>query len=99
MKRIALWLIRFYQRRISPLTPPSCRFYPTCSQYTYEAIEIYGIWRGSWLGAKRLSRCHPLNPGGYDPVPLPGGTEQSLDDAPRPIQERPQPVDPHDKTR
>lgn len=69
MKRGVLALIRFYQRAISPLLPPSCRFTPTCSHYTYEAIERYGLLRGGWLGVKRLARCHPFNPGGYDPVP------------------------------
>ncbi len=69
MKAVALALIRFYKRFISPLLPPSCRFQPTCSVYTYEAIERYGVIRGGWLGIKRISRCHPLNPGGYDPVP------------------------------
>lgn len=69
MKYLALALIRFYKRYISPSLPPSCRFEPTCSTYTYEAIERYGFVRGTWLGAKRIARCHPLNPGGYDPVP------------------------------
>ncbi|MGQ9888063.1 MAG: membrane protein insertion efficiency factor YidD [Aggregatilineales bacterium] len=69
MKAVALALIRFYKRFISPLLPSSCRFYPTCSVYTYEAIERYGVIRGGWLGVKRIARCHPLNPGGYDPVP------------------------------
>ncbi|HRL10324.1 MAG TPA: membrane protein insertion efficiency factor YidD [Aggregatilineales bacterium] len=69
MRFLALGAIRFYQRRISPLLPPSCRFYPTCSQYTYEAIQIYGVLRGSWLGMRRIVRCNPLNPGGFDPVP------------------------------
>ena len=69
MKLIALGLIRFYQRFISPALLPSCRFTPSCSHYTYEAIERYGVIRGGWLGLKRISRCHPWNPGGYDPVP------------------------------
>lgn len=69
MKGVALALIRFYKRFISPLLPPSCRFEPTCSVYTYQAIEKYGVLKGGWLGLKRISRCHPLNPGGYDPVP------------------------------
>lgn len=69
MKHIAMWMIKFYQNYISRFTPPSCRFYPTCSQYTFEAIEKYGFIKGGWLGAKRISRCHPFNPGGYDPVP------------------------------
>jgi putative membrane protein insertion efficiency factor len=64
-----MWLIRLYQNTISRVLPPSCRFIPSCSQYTYEAIEKYGVLKGSWLGVKRVSRCHPLNPGGYDPVP------------------------------
>jgi uncharacterized protein len=69
MKGLALILIRFYQQTISRVLPPACRFTPSCSQYTYEAISRYGFFRGGWLGAKRLSRCHPLNEGGYDPVP------------------------------
>ncbi len=69
LKRLALYLIRLYQRTLSRVLPPSCRFTPSCSVYTYEAIEKYGFFKGGWLGAKRISRCHPLNPGGYDPVP------------------------------
>jgi uncharacterized protein len=61
--------IRFYQRFISPLLPPACRFEPSCSAYTLEAIQIHGAIRGGWLGTCRLLRCHPFNPGGYDPVP------------------------------
>lgn len=69
MKRFVLALIRFYQRHVSPTLPPNCRFVPSCSQYAYEAIVKHGLWKGGWMGLKRLSRCHPLNPGGYDPVP------------------------------
>lgn len=69
MKQIVLALIAFYRRWLSPLLPPSCRFVPTCSEYTYQAIERYGVLRGSWLGIRRLSRCHPFHPGGFDPVP------------------------------
>jgi putative membrane protein insertion efficiency factor len=69
MKRIFLLLIRLYQKTISRALPPSCRFTPSCSHYSYEAIEKYGVTKGGWLAVKRISRCHPLNPGGYDPVP------------------------------
>ena len=61
--------IRFYQRFISPLTPPSCRFTPTCSQYAIEALRKYGPFRGLWLAVRRLLRCHPWGGSGYDPVP------------------------------
>lgn len=69
MKFLALGLLRFYKRRISPMLPPSCRFYPTCSEYMYEAISVYGVFRGGWMGMKRIARCNPINPGGFDPVP------------------------------
>ena len=62
-------MIRGYQRFISPALPPSCRYTPTCSQYTLEAVQKYGLGRGSWLGLKRLLRCHPFHRGGFDPVP------------------------------
>ena len=61
--------IRGYQKFISPALPPSCRFSPSCSQYALEAVSKYGALKGMWLGAMRLVRCHPFNPGGYDPVP------------------------------
>jgi len=69
MKTLALAAIRFYKRFISPLFPPACRFHPTCSMYTYEAIERFGLIKGGWLGTKRILSCHPFHPGGYDPVP------------------------------
>lgn len=69
MKRILISIIRFYQKAISPLMPPSCRFYPTCSHYGIEAIKIHGALKGSWLTIKRISKCHPFHPGGFDPVP------------------------------
>ncbi|HHU6749398.1 TPA: membrane protein insertion efficiency factor YidD [Staphylococcus pseudintermedius] len=70
MKTLFIYAIRFYQRFISPLTPPSCRFYPTCSNYTLEAIQVHGALKGSWLGLKRILKCHPFHKGGFDPVPL-----------------------------
>jgi hypothetical protein len=68
VKKIIIFLINIYQK-FSKLTPSNCRFYPTCSQYTKEAILKYGVIRGGYLGLKRILRCHPLNKGGYDPVP------------------------------
>ena len=68
-KKILLFLIRCYRRFISPLFPPCCRFYPTCSTYAMQAIEKYGAAKGGWLALKRIIRCHPFNDGGYDPVP------------------------------
>lgn len=69
MKHLALDLIKLYQATISEVTPHSCRFQPTCSQYTYEAIQKYGLIKGSWMGIKRIARCNPFGEGGYDPVP------------------------------
>lgn len=68
MQRLLLFLISIYQK-ISRLTPSVCRFYPTCSEYTKQAILKYGVLKGGWLGIKRIARCHPGNEGGYDPVP------------------------------
>jgi len=61
-------LLRFYKASISPLLPPACRFVPTCSEYAREAIERYGALKGGWMGLRRLLRCHPFHPGGFDPV-------------------------------
>lgn len=72
MKRLLIALVRFYRRRISPLTPPTCRFIPTCSEYALEALEKYGAAKGLWLTVKRLSKCHPFHfkeHDYYDPVP------------------------------
>jgi putative membrane protein insertion efficiency factor len=68
-RRSLAGLIRGYQLVLSPLLPPSCRFYPSCSQYALEAVNRHGAMKGTWLAARRLARCHPFNPGGYDPVP------------------------------
>lgn len=70
-------LISFYQRWISPLLPPRCRFYPSCSEYALQAIELHGSLKGSYMATKRVCRCHPLTSGGYDPVP--GSTSNSTD--------------------
>jgi putative membrane protein insertion efficiency factor len=69
VKYLLMGVIRFYQMTLSRITPPSCRFEPSCSHYGYEAIQKYGALKGSWMAIKRVSRCHPFNPGGYDPVP------------------------------
>lgn len=69
MKWLVRKLIRGYQLVISPLLGQRCRFYPSCSQYTLEAVETHGVLRGLWLGVRRVSRCHPFHPGGFDPVP------------------------------
>ena len=69
LQKVMLGMIRFYRKWISPLTPPSCRYYPTCSAYGLEAVERYGAARGGWLALRRILRCHPFAAGGYDPVP------------------------------
>ena len=69
MRHVLMGLIRLYQLTLSPLLGANCRFYPSCSCYAHAAIERHGALRGAWLGAKRLLRCHPFAPGGYDPVP------------------------------
>jgi hypothetical protein len=69
MKTVLLFLIRVYQKFISPLLPPACRFYPSCSEYAHQALVKHGALKGTWLAAKRLARCHPYHAGGFDPVP------------------------------
>jgi len=71
--RFFIWLISIYQRLISPLVGPCCRFHPTCSEYAKEALESHGLVMGIWLTIKRLSKCHPLGGGGFDPVPRSDG--------------------------
>jgi putative membrane protein insertion efficiency factor len=70
MRFVLKILIRGYQLGISPLFGPKCRFYPSCSHYALDAVEAHGALRGSWLAVKRIGRCHPWNPGGFDPVPV-----------------------------
>ncbi len=70
MSAILVWIIRGYQRFLSPLKPPTCRFAPTCSHYAIEAIRIHGAYRGGFLAIRRIVKCHPFHPGGIDPVPL-----------------------------
>lgn len=69
MKSILLALLRFYQYAISPMLGRNCRYHPTCSAYAVEAVERHGALKGGWLALKRVARCHPFKPGGYDPVP------------------------------
>ncbi len=69
MKLLLILFVRGYQVALSPLLPAACRYYPTCSHYAIEALEKHGALRGGWLAVKRIARCHPFRPGGYDPVP------------------------------
>ena len=69
MKYILIFFIKVYQKSISRMLPPTCRFYPSCSEYGVQALQKYGVFKGGWLTIKRIGRCHPFNPGGYDPVP------------------------------
>jgi putative membrane protein insertion efficiency factor len=69
MRRILIMFVRAYQTVLSPLLPPSCRYYPSCSAYAIEALEKHGAVRGSWLAMRRIARCNPFRPGGFDPVP------------------------------
>jgi putative membrane protein insertion efficiency factor len=69
MRALAVLLIRIYQWTVSPLRGPTCRFYPSCSQYALEAVQRFGVLKGAALSVARLARCHPFHPGGYDPVP------------------------------
>ena len=69
LRALILHIIRFYQRALSPLLGNNCRFHPSCSQYTYEAVKRYGAAQGTWMGLRRICRCHPWHQGGFDPVP------------------------------
>jgi uncharacterized protein len=69
VSKVLVALVRLYQVGLSPLLPPSCRYYPSCSAYAITALERHGAVRGSWLAVRRIARCHPFHPGGYDPVP------------------------------
>ncbi len=71
MSRLFVWLLRGYQLLLSPMLGQNCRFYPSCSSYAIEALQVHGAARGGWLAARRVCRCHPWNPGGVDPVPRP----------------------------
>ena len=71
MRKLIVTILRLYKVVLSPLLPSACRYYPSCTEYTRQAVEKYGVGRGLWMGAKRLSRCHPFHAGGLDPVPDP----------------------------
>jgi len=78
MRKIVIFFIRIYQTIISPYIAPSCRYTPTCSHYSMEAVQRFGIFKGLWLSIRRISRCHPWHEGGYDPVP-PVSTQMKKD--------------------
>jgi putative membrane protein insertion efficiency factor len=69
MRKLVLFLIRLYQQTFSQIFPPTCRFVPSCSEYGYRSIAKYGVLKGGWMTIRRIARCNPFNPGGYDPVP------------------------------
>ena len=69
MRWLLILVVRAYQMLVSPLMPPACRYYPSCSNYAIEALEKFGAWRGGWMAVRRIGRCHPFRPGGFDPVP------------------------------
>ena len=77
LSNILTALVRFYRKFISPITPASCRYHPTCSAYMLEAIQLYGPFKGTWLGIKRIARCHPWGGSGNDPVPGKSKTKSS----------------------
>lgn len=74
MRATLIFLVRAYQIVLSPMFGDCCRFTPSCSEYMIEALQVHGVWKGSWLGLKRILRCHPFGAKGYDPVPPPSGT-------------------------
>ena len=80
MKQLLILFVRGYQVALSPLLPAACRYHPTCSHYAIEALEKHGALRGSWLAVKRIARCHPFRPGGFDPVPEPRSPDSSRRD-------------------
>lgn len=83
LRKVLMLFIRGYQRFVSPFTPPRCRFQPTCSHYAMDALDQYGALKGTWLAVKRVLKCHPLHPGGWDPVPDPlTGKKVPLEDEP-----------------